>query len=84
MEHSTYDLDTRQKMEERLKKDDLEKDIKFISELKKSYDTACKDKFSSGGIGIKMLMHLHLMTLTKEDRETVLKRCGMIKEGEVK
>lgn len=79
----TYVLNTRKDIEERLKKDDLEKDIRYILELKKSYDMACKDELPVA-ISIKMLMNLHLMALSKEDRETVLERCGMIKEQEVK
>ena len=79
----TYVLNTRKNIEERLKKDDLEKDVYYISELKKSYDMACKDELPVA-ISIKMLMNLHLMTLNKEDRETVLERCSMIKEQEVK
>lgn len=70
-------------VEERLKKGSLEKDVFYISELKKSYDKARKDKDPST-ISIKMLIHLHLMTLTKEDRKTVMERCGMIKEEEEK
>ena len=80
-----YDFNTYEntRMEELLKNDNLEKDIYYISELKKSYDMASRDKCPTA-ISIKMLMNLHLMTLTKEDRITVLERCGMIKEEEVK
>ena len=80
-----YDFNTYEntRMEKLLKNDNLEKDIYYISELKKSYDVACRDKCPSA-ISIKMLMNLHLMTLTKEDRITVLERCGMGKEEEVK
>ena len=70
-------------IEKRLKKDDLEKDIRYISELKKSYDMACKDELPVA-ISIKMLMNLHLMALNEDDRKIVMERCGMIKEEEVK
>ena len=70
-------------IEKRLKKDDLEKDIHYISELKKSYDMACKDELPVA-ISIKMLMNLHLMALNEDDRKIVMERCGMIKEEEVK
>lgn len=79
----TYDLNTCKNMEERLKKDDLEKDVQYILQLKKSYDMACKDELPVA-ISIKMLMNLHLMALNEDDRKTVLERCGMIKEQEVK
>ena len=80
-----YDFGTYEntKAEERLKKDDLEKDVYYISELKKSYDMASRDKCPSA-LSIKMLMNLHLMTLTKDDRKTVMERCGMVKEEEEK
>lgn len=81
--HYTYDLNTCKNMEERLKKDDLEKDVHYISELKKSYDMACKDELPVA-ISIKMLMNLHLMALNEDDRKIVLERCDMIKEQEVK
>ena len=78
-----YDFNTHEStiMEERLKKDNLEKDVCYISELKKSYDMASRDKCPSA-ISIRMLMHLHLMTLSKDDRKTVMERCGMGKKEE--
>lgn len=79
----TYDLNTCKNMEELLKNDNLEKDVYFISELKKSYDMASRDK-SPAASGIGTLINMHLMRLTKEDRITVLERCGMVKEQEVK
>ena len=78
-----YDTYENIKKKERLKKDDLEKDIKFISELKKSYVMACKDK-SPAAIGIKMMMNLHLMALTEDDRKIIMEKCAMDKEEEVK
>ena len=78
-----YDTYENIKKKERLKKDDLEKDIKFISELKKSYVMACKDK-SPAAIGIKMMMNLHLMALIEDDRKIVMEKCAMDKEEEVK
>lgn len=79
----TYVLNTRKNIEELLKNDDLEKDVYYISELKKSYDMACKDELPVA-ISIKMLMNLHLMALNEDDRKIVLERCDMIKEQEVK
>ena len=80
-----YDFNTYEntRMEECLKKDNLEKDVYYISELKKSYDMASRDKCPSA-ISIRMLMHLHLMTLNADDRKTVMERCGMGKKEEAK
>lgn len=61
----------------------MKKDVQYISELKKSYDMACKDKCPSA-MSINMLMKMHLLTLNKDDRKTVMERCGMIKEEEEK
>lgn len=81
--HYKYDFNTYENTEERLKKDDLEKDVYFISELKKSYDMACKDK-APVATSVGTLINMHLMRLTPDDRKTVMERCGMIKEQEEK
>lgn len=78
-----YDTYENIKKKERLKKDGLEKDIKYILELKKSYDMAYKDK-SPAVIGIKMLINMHMMSLSEDDRKIVMEKCGMDKEEEVK
>ena len=69
--------------EEDLKNDSLEKDMYFISELKKTYDMACKDK-TPAAMAIGMLINMHLMRLSEDDRKVVMKKCGIAKTDEEK
>lgn len=60
-----------------------EKDIYFISELKKSYDMACKDKLPVA-MSIGTLINIHLMRLDENDRKVVMEKCDIAKTDEEK
>lgn len=61
----------------------LKKICILFQNLKKTYDMACKDK-TPAAMAIGMLINMHLMRLSEDDRKVVMKKCGIAKTDEEK